>query len=172
MSEAAKKRASAVTLSLVSTMRVPGHVIGRIVDVGEQGPRIDYPNNPHGPLLARIASSVDPTSLREANKAQEALLVFERERSDRPIVVGLLSPARRATAGASPAVDADATPKPIETLVDGRRVLVEAQDEIVLRCGEASITLRRNGRVVVRGAYVETRSRGVNRIKGGSVQIN
>lgn len=32
--------------------------------------------------------------------------------------------------------------------------------------------LRRNGRVVIRGAYVETRSRGVNRIKGGSVQIN
>ena len=60
----------------------------------------------------------------------------------------------------------------LEALVDGRRVVVEAEDEIVLRCGEASITLRRNGRVVVRGTYVETRSKGVNRIKGGSVQIN
>ena len=36
----------------------------------------------------------------------------------------------------------------------------------------ASITLRRNGRLVVRGAYVETRAEGVNRIKGGSVKIN
>lgn len=56
--------------------------------------------------------------------------------------------------------------------VDGKRVEIEAADEIVLKCGEASITLRRNGRVVIRGTYVETRSKGTNRIKGGSVQIN
>jgi len=63
-------------------------------------------------------------------------------------------------------------PNIVETTIDGRRVRLEAQDEIVLQCGEASITLRRNGRVVIRGAYVETRSKGTNRIKGGSVQIN
>lgn len=60
----------------------------------------------------------------------------------------------------------------VEALVDGDQVVVEGRDEIVLRCGEASITLRRNGRVVVRGTYVETRSEGVNRIRGGAVQIN
>jgi len=49
---------------------------------------------------------------------------------------------------------------------------VEAADELVLRCGQASIVLRRNGRVVIRGTYVETRAKGVNRIKGGSVLIN
>jgi hypothetical protein len=72
-------------------------------------------------------------------------------------VVGLLAPA--------PGTIVDAT-------VDGWRVVLDAQEEVVLRCREASITLRRNGRVVIRGTYVETRSRGVNRIKGGSVQIN
>jgi hypothetical protein len=60
----------------------------------------------------------------------------------------------------------------LDARVDGRRVEIEAADEIVLRCGQASIVLRRNGRVVIRGTYVETRSRGVNRIKGGSVEIN
>lgn len=53
-----------------------------------------------------------------------------------------------------------------------RRIEIVGQDEVVLRCGEASITLRRNGRVVVRGAYIESRSRGTNRIKGGVVLIN
>lgn len=65
--------------------------------------------------------------------------------------------------------------EPLETLeavVDGKRVVIDAQDEVVIRCGKASITLRRNGRVVIRGTYVETRAEGVNRIKGGSVQIN
>ena len=60
----------------------------------------------------------------------------------------------------------------IEADVDGKRVRVTAQDEIVLECGSASITLRRNGRIIIRGTYVETRSEGTNRIKGGQVQIN
>ncbi|MFO0590733.1 MAG: DUF6484 domain-containing protein [Polyangiaceae bacterium] len=55
---------------------------------------------------------------------------------------------------------------------DGKRVVVEGEEEVSLRCGEASITLRRDGRVVVRGAYVETHASGTNRIKGGSVRIN
>jgi uncharacterized protein (DUF2345 family) len=67
------------------------------------------------------------------------------------------------THGPAPVVEAD---------VDGKRVRVTAQDEIVLQCGSASITLRRNGRVIVRGTYVETHSDGTNRIKGGQVQIN
>lgn len=72
---------------------------------------------------------------------------------------------------AAPAPVAEREP-PIEALVDGKRVVIDAADEIVLRCGKASITLRRNGRVVIRGTYVETRAEGVNRVKGGSVQIN
>ena len=74
----------------------------------------------------------------------------------------------------APAAQADepAVMPCIEADVDGRRVRLTAQDEIVLQCGSASVTLRRNGRVVIRGAYVETHSEGTNRIKGGQVQIN
>jgi uncharacterized protein (DUF2345 family) len=60
----------------------------------------------------------------------------------------------------------------IEAEIDGKRVRIVAQDEIVLECGSASITLRRNGRIVIRGTYVETSSEGTNRIKGGQVRIN
>jgi hypothetical protein len=64
------------------------------------------------------------------------------------------------------------TGMPTEVSLDGRRVVLEASDEVVLRCGRASIILRRNGRVQIKGAYVETSAEGVNRIKGGTVQIN
>lgn len=59
-----------------------------------------------------------------------------------------------------------------DVVEDNKRVEIEGQDEVVLRCGKASITLRRNGRVVIRGAYIESRSEGTNRIKGGHVLIN
>jgi hypothetical protein len=59
-----------------------------------------------------------------------------------------------------------------EVVVDGKRVQIEGSEEIVLRCGKASITLRSNGRLIIRGAYVETRASGTNRIKGGAVLIN
>ena len=37
---------------------------------------------------------------------------------------------------------------------------------------KASITLTSAGKILLRGAYILNRSSGVNRIKGGSVQIN
>jgi uncharacterized protein (DUF2345 family) len=56
--------------------------------------------------------------------------------------------------------------------IDGQRLQFEAKDEIVLKCGKASITLTKAGKIIIRGTYLLSRSSGVNRIKGGSVQIN
>jgi hypothetical protein len=66
----------------------------------------------------------------------------------------------------------DAGSRVLEADVDGRRVRIVAQDEIVFECGQASVTLRANGRIIIRGTYVETHSEGTNRIKGGQVRIN
>lgn len=60
----------------------------------------------------------------------------------------------------------------LEVEADGRRMTVEAADELVLRCGEASITLRADGKVVVRGTHILSHSTGPHRLKGGSVSIN
>jgi hypothetical protein len=171
MGAAAEKRNVVVRLNVSRARRIRGHRAGFLVGRDERGPLVDYPGNPHGPLVARTTVSLDAVSVGPlADARREVLLVFAEERSDEPIIVGLLEPKDR-----GPVVRVATPPAPqgaLETKVDGRRVVLEAADEIELRCGEASITLRRNGRVVIRGAYVETRSRGVNRIKGGTVQIN
>ncbi|MEX1363243.1 MAG: DUF6484 domain-containing protein [Nannocystaceae bacterium] len=123
---------------------------------------VDYPGNPFGAIRARTTVVLTPAELSRAlDQRHPVLLLFEDGDPGRPIIVGLLHD--RAPEPARP---------PVEVEADGRRVLVEAEDELVLRCGQASLVLRRNGRVLVRGTYVETRAKGVNRIKGGSVQIN
>jgi hypothetical protein len=55
---------------------------------------------------------------------------------------------------------------------DGERLVVSAVHGLVLRCGKASITLSADGKIVVRGTHVVSHSSGLNRIKGGSVQVN
>jgi uncharacterized protein (DUF2345 family) len=55
---------------------------------------------------------------------------------------------------------------------DDERVVVTAEREIVLRCGDASITLTRAGKVLIKGTYVLSRARGYNKIKGAAVDIN
>lgn len=143
---------------------------GRLVGHNEQGRLlVDFPGNPFGPLRARTTVVLAPAELQRAVQEQCAvLLLFEEGDPGRPIVVGLLRDEMPTTAVPTAPVPT----APVEIEADGRRVEVEAADELVLRCGQASLVLRRNGRVIIRGTYVETRSKGVNRIKGGSVLIN
>jgi hypothetical protein len=69
-----------------------------------------------------------------------------------PVIVGLLE---------APPV----TPQPqILALTGGQ--------EVVLQCGKARIELRADGTVAVLGERILSRAKGVNRIKGGAVQIN
>lgn len=60
----------------------------------------------------------------------------------------------------------------VETYIDGNRVEIKAEDEIVLSCGESSITLNKSGRITIKGTHLVNRSSGVNRVLGGTVQIN
>jgi hypothetical protein len=124
-----------------------------------------------GPVVpARLAVAVTRERIEAAiARRQQTVVLFEGGDPSRPLIVGFIepvlppAPVTPAEPGTSLVVEAD---------VDGKRVRVTAQDEIVLECGSASVTLRRNGRVVIRGTYVETRSEGTNRIRGGQVQIN
>lgn len=149
-------------------VKLRGNRVGKLVSWSEaEGPIVDHGSNPHGPIGARTTVPLDASTAAKAIETeQEVLLVFEAERSDRPIIVGLLQKSDE------PDETEEVADEDLVAVVDGKRVALEAEEEIVLRCGDASITLQKDGRVVVRGAYVETRSKGVNRIKGGMVRIN
>jgi hypothetical protein len=56
--------------------------------------------------------------------------------------------------------------------ITGRRIFVEAGEEIQLTCGGGTILIDRRGKIVVRGSEVVSRARGKNKIKGASVDIN
>lgn len=146
-------------LENVLTIRPGEVIIGKLTAFNETGqPLVDYPANPtHQPLPALTTVSLTTDQIE-----QEVALLFSEGDMTRPVIMGLIRADLSVTAETAP----------VEARVDGQRVVLSADKEIVLKCGKASITLTRAGKVLIRGAYLLSRSSGVNRIKGGSVQMN
>jgi len=135
--------------------RLEGVVIGRLTGLdGDGAPLVTVEGLAGGePQRARATAA-----FRGADVGCEVALMFEGGDPERPIAMGLIQ-----HPGGAPASRLEA---PVETLV------LEAGRELVLRCGESSITLTRAGKILLRGAYLLSRSSGVNRIQGGSIQLN
>lgn len=137
--------------------------IGRIYALDDAGIVTVWIRGEKLPVQARLAVSATLEQLQHARDIHQPVLLMLDPDAPRPIIIGLVADKVGPAPAAAQVVEAD---------MDGKRVRVVAKDEIVLECGNASITLRRNGRVVIKGTYVETHSDGTNRIKGGQVRIN
>lgn len=152
--------------------QIEGVRVGKIVNVDESGQAfVDFPGNMQGPISARFTNSIKAGMLRKTVSAdRDVLLVFENNDPGLPIIIDTLySLVDEITESSTIALE---TEGPKDILIDGKRVTFDAREEIVLQCGKASIRLTKAGKVLIRGAYLLNRSFGVNRIKGGSVQIN
>jgi len=140
---------------------IAGAVVGELLALAEDAvPLVRYPGQARASAL-RARTSVD---LHGSHIGAPVVLMFEDGNPDQPIVVGVL----RGQAG----WPLENPPAQVEVDVDGQRMVVSAREQLVLRCGKASITLTKAGKVLIEGSYLLSRSTGVNRIKGGSVQLN
>ena len=149
-----------------------GVTVGRIVQFNQQGQAIvDFPGNEVGPLRAR--SILDRDHLPYAAHAAEqlrVLLAFENCDPTLPIIIGCVHETLAGPAPAEQAVFSKEGPR--ELTIDGHRVTLEAREEIELRCGESSIILKKNGKIVVRGIDIVSRASRTNKVKGAIVAIN
>lgn len=53
-----------------------------------------------------------------------------------------------------------------------KNLRIEATESLTLKCGESSVDLRADGKLMIRGDDVLVRARGTQRIKAGTVNIN
>lgn len=124
--------------------------------------------------LALVRRQDDPTAavlharcavdLHSRHVGHRVVLAIEQGAAQGAIVVGVLRPL--------PAELADPSAGEFALEADGERLVVTAREQLVLRCGKASVTLTRAGKVLIEGTYLSSRSSGTHRIKGGSVDIN
>jgi hypothetical protein len=105
------------------------------------------------PLACAIGVADSEAALRRAvTERRPVLFVVPEPEGSPPVVIALVR------AG----IAAD-TPRVLE---------VRAGEQLVVRCGRASITLRKDGRVTVRGTRVVSASSGANKIKGATIALN
>ena len=113
---------------------------------------LDSRGRPILSLFGRHTPARSTVRVTHADVGRDALVLFENNDPALPIITGLLENPAAAVAPS--------------------KLVFEAGQEMVLQVGKASITMTKDGRIVIRGADVLTRSSGSNRIKGGSVSIN
>jgi hypothetical protein len=150
------------TTSAGSSALSGGVVVGELIGITDDGrtPLVVYPGQVGSAAIA-ARSIVD---LHGAHIGGQVVLVFDGADPAKPIVMGILRD------GQGTALEQ--RPGHVEVDSDGERLIVSAKAQLILRCGRASITLTKAGKVLIEGASVSSRSTGVNRIKGGSIQLN
>jgi hypothetical protein len=141
---------------------ISGVRVGILIGLTDEGrtPLVIYP----GQVGSAAVTARATLDLHGAHVGRSVVLMFEDEDPRRPIIMGCLAQQEGA------AMQTRAAQVEVDT--DGERLLVTAKEQLVLRCGKATITLTKAGKVLIQGTYVSSRSSGVNRIKGGSVQLN
>jgi hypothetical protein len=145
---------------------IHGVRIGRLVAVKDTGHLlVDYQGNPFDLLPARSTVCIAP-----GDEKRELLLMFEKTDPQLPIIVGFVQDQPVVTALSKEVVLDKKKVKDI--IVDGERIIFDAKKEVVLRCGQGSVTIRADGKIVIKGTDLLSRSKGINKIKGATVRIN
>ncbi len=144
----------------LSDKKIEGMVIGVLVGLNAKGaPLVAYCENDSDIAIPAMST----LRLCPEDIGKQVALMFERGDSNLPIVMGCI---------VDPVADKMNSRALASAEIDGDALLLSAEKEIILKCGESSITLTKAGKIILRGKYILSRSSGMNRIKGGSVQIN
>lgn len=170
----------------IKTIKPGEIIIGVFTGLNEQGkPLVNFAYNIANHPIVAITS----VTLNQKQTDRQVALMFEEGDVEKPMIMGLIhnqldeilenfeftnednSREEQSSQNTTSAAD-DITLKSEDAYLDGKRVVLEGKEEIVLKCGDASITLTKAGKILIRGKYLLNRSSGVNRIMGGSVQVN
>jgi len=140
-------------IDLEVSPRLDGIVLCELTRIGGNGVAyVSFPGT-RGDKAAQTTVNLAPDAV-----GRQVACMFLQGSAERPIIMGLIQ---------NPLAGND-----LKASVDGKQVTISADSEIRLECGKASILLRADGKIVLRGTNLISRSSGANKIKGASVGIN
>jgi hypothetical protein len=139
--------------------------VGHLAGIDDEGRVLFRASQGGEPFPVAIAVPISDGVVARAARTGERALVVRVGASDDWMLVGLVRerlPQRVRSAG----------PGDVEVRLDGDKLVFEAERAIELRCGHSSLTLRKDGKIVLKGDYVVSASRGPNKIRGATISLN
>ncbi|NOX40632.1 MAG: hypothetical protein GXP05_09000 [Alphaproteobacteria bacterium] len=134
---------------------IDGVVIGVMLGFENDKPLVVFAGNPKDHAVA--ARSL--TALTADDAGAEVALLFEDGEFARPLIIGKI-------------IDPSRDPAAPVVIRDGEQVNVTASEQLELRVGKASIIMKKDGHITIRGTYLVSHASAANRIRGGSVNLN
>lgn len=149
-----------------------GARVGSIVEIDLDGRPIVRFAGAIRPVRARVAALSDCSDASSAVGAS-VILVFENGDPDLPIIVGFVRDTLSAVRSAGARAPLEAPAEGCRSVeLNGRTLVLEGKDELVLRCGLGSLTIRADGQVIIKGTRLTSKASETNKIRGASVLIN
>jgi len=133
---------------------VAGAQIGRVTDVLASGTVLVSLNSSNQLVSCALLHPIGGRSMAPARGS--SVIVLLDTTNDVGIVLGAVEPS---TAEA-----------PSAAIMD--ELVLEAKHSLTLRVGAGSITIREDGKILIKGKDLVSHAQRLNRIKGGAVQIN
>ncbi len=160
------KPRSAKETKYIPTQNLAMPVIATIVKSDFPG-KIMIQHNSHEPKSAKLVSTVDRYTLaQEKSIGRQVLVVFENGDPNLPVITGVMENVLEDI------IEIEMPEEPVRATIDDKKQLFEAKEQITLKCGQASITLNKHGKIIIKGAEVISRASGTNKIKGSNIQLN
>ena len=146
-------------------------VIGILVGFSDRGqPLVAFTNN--GADICQPALYTGHLSYENAGK--RVALLFPAGDVHKPMIIGIVRDNIKDAINVNAQSDqSDSIQTNTMSLqINQRKIELNAEDEIVLRCGRARIELSKNGHVAVKGLSIDSSAEKLHRIKGAKTEIN
>lgn len=138
----------------LTTTAATGTRVGRVAALLDEAVLVAFP--PDGAIVACDLLEPPGVGMRPLGEGETVLVTHPEGNDGRGVILGrVLRPAAGDASQGRP-----------------EEILLEARKGLTLKVGEGSITLREDGKVLVRGRDLVSHARRTNRIRGGTVAIN
>jgi len=105
--------------------------------------------------------------------AKQVIVEFLDNQKHEPIITGVLEKiSLQGDLDTSIMINEESNDEQQNNDLVGTKLSITGTESIELKSGASSITLTKSGKVLIKGDFISSRSRGMNRIKGGSIQLN
>ena len=156
------------TQAALATAAQPATFTARLIALDERGQAWVIPDDDADESASPQPARQTPHSARSTlhlspEHVGRQVLACRANRRGQWVIVGLLTDLSNGSSAEASALD---------LVVERRRIVLSAQTEVVLQCGDGSITLAADGKVTIRGVDVVSSATRTQRIRGGAVRIN